>query len=189
MDAAVSGVWVVEMLASQFAGFLALLLGASAAHKFIAWGRATRAARELTGLGRMSSEIAVAAAAALEIGAAVLLCLPQGRVAGAVLAALVWSAYLYVLLGALTAGVADCGCSFGAAGRSPGRFEAARAFALLVSSAAVGLIGYASPPLAPVGPTSAATASQWLAAAALFALYVALENAVSLRAHGQGRTV
>jgi hypothetical protein len=121
-----------------------------------------------------------------------LLSVPAYRLAGGLLAALIWGGYLALILRAIGAGRrdVDCGCSFGTASFGTARFGAARhslgafevarntllvVFALLVAGSALS----APPRIA---------ASQVLAAGALLALYGALDQVMALGPLRRGET-
>jgi hypothetical protein len=172
--AAASMPGVDQILSAQCAAFLALLLAASAAHKWSRWQHTLGVAQDFAGVPS-----AAAPAAALGVGlaewlAAGLLFLPAYRMLGALLAASILTVYLALIGRALIAGRRDidCGCSFGSARRRLGAFEAGRnavlaAVALFVAASTV----HGGPAIAP---------SQGLAAAALLALYGALDQVMGL---------
>ncbi len=114
---------VARLLICQIAAFLALLLAASAVHKGMRWADTKRVVQEFAGVPRWAAPAAAAAAALAESLAALLLFAPAYRRTGALLAALIWSAYLALMLRAIVRGRrdVDCGCSFGPAQASPGR--------------------------------------------------------------------
>jgi hypothetical protein len=160
---------ILGLLSSQIAAFLALLLGASAAHKALRFARARAAAHEFAGVPPAAAAAAAASVAFVETLAAVLLIAPAFRAAGAWLAAALFGGYLALIARAiLEQREVDCGCSFGSARRAPGTFEAIRNGALvtLAMLAALSSAGGALP----------VVASQALAACALLALYVALDQ-------------
>lgn len=171
---------VVQILAAQFAAFLAFLLAASAAHKWLRWKHTLGVVRDFAGVPR-----AAASAVALTVGlaewlTAALLFSPSYRVLGALLAASILTVYLTLIAGALIAGRrdVDCGCSFGAARHPLGTFEVVRnsvlaSLALFVAASAVR-----------GGPAIAA--SQVLGAGALLALYGALDQAMGMQPMRKG---
>lgn len=166
---------VARLLICQIGAFLALLLAASAVHKGMRWADTKRVVQEFAGVPRWAAPAAAAAAALAESLAALLLFAPAYRRTGALLAALIWSAYLALMLRAIVRGRrdVDCGCSFGPTRHPLGAFDVSRnavlaAFALLVAvSAASG--------------AQAVSASQALAACALLALYAALDQVMALQ--------
>jgi uncharacterized membrane protein len=161
---------VVSSLISQLAAFLALLLATSAVHKAMSWQRTRSVIHEFAGVPRAAAAPAGLAAALCELLAAGLLFVPAGRLWGAVLAALILSAYLALMVRALLQGrrELDCGCSFGGTAHPLGAYEVARnavlaAFALLIAGSAA------------EGRELPVSAPQILAACALLALYGALD--------------
>jgi hypothetical protein len=160
---------VLGLLSSQIAAFLALLLGASAAHKALRFARARSAAQEFAGVPPAAAAAAAAGVAVAETLAAVLLIVPAYRAAGAWLAAALFGAYPALIARAiLEQREVDCGCSFGSARRAPGTFEATRngVLVMLAMLAALSSAGGALP----------VAASQAFAGCALLALYAALDQ-------------
>jgi hypothetical protein len=150
-------------MASPLALFLAAILLAAAAHKLVARDRLAAAAARLTGVAPALGQPLSFAAAAVEAGAGLALLVPAARPAGALVAALLWTAYAVLLLRAHRAGRAfDCGCSFGARPKVATLFPAQRAAVLALLAIAVGLLPAAMP--AVLDP---------FAALAFFALYLA----------------
>jgi hypothetical protein len=206
MSDSLSAPVILQMVEVQLALFLALLLLLSAGHKLRRPTLAGRAVAALTGLdamplsgkipltGAMRLSILGAVAAALGEGvAASMLVLPTHRVAGAALAAVIWSGYLVLLLRAVLAGrtLIDCGCSFGNTNRPLGSFQLARTLGLAVLAVLVAGLAYLTADVdayaAPTGAAtvaSAATAatnvSACLAALTLLGLYGALDRVMSL---------
>jgi hypothetical protein len=170
---------VAAVLLSQLAAFLAVLLIASAAHKALAWRRTRTVVQDFAGVPRAAASGAATAACALECFAGLLLILPDHRRAGATLAAVILGLYLALIARAVAQrrGAVDCGCSFGANSRRLGAFEIARNAALL--GAALLLFAFADA-IAPLAP------SQVLAACALLALYVALDQLATLQPMRRG---
>jgi hypothetical protein len=175
MAVAASHLGVAALLGVQLAAFLAVLLWASSLHKLIQRGRGQTAIHDFAGVPRRLAPFALAAVAAAEVLAGLLLWLPPSRVAGAALAALIWGGYLTLILRAIAQGRrdADCGCSFGAAQRPLGAYQVGRN-ALLTGAAL--LLAAASA----AGETGSIIAQQVLAALALLALYGALDQVMSL---------
>jgi len=165
---------VLRLLSAQIAAFLALLLGASAAHKAARFGRARTAAHEFAGVPRGAAGPAAAGIAVAEGLAALLLIAPAYRAAGAWLAAAIFGGYLTLIARAIVEQRAvDCGCSFGSPRVGLGAFEAVRNAVLVVLAmlAALSSAGGAVP----------VALSQGLAAGALLALYAALDQIMALR--------
>lgn len=171
---------VVQLLASQLASFLALLLAASALHKWSNWGRTRNVVREFAGVPGFAAGAAAAAAGACELSAAVLLFIPSYRAAGACLGALIFALYLALIVRAIVnnrRGV-DCGCTFGPARHSLGAFEVWRnasltAFALLVG-------------VSSANGAAAVMPSQAFGACALLALYAAADQVMGMRPMRRG---
>lgn len=165
---------LIAQLAAQAAVFLALLLAASALHKWLRWTGSARAVHEFARVPRRAAAAALAAVGLAELAAAGML-LGAHRTGGAIIAAAILGTYLALIVRALAAGRrdVDCGCRFGGARHGLGAFEAWRN-ALLLSLA---LIVAA----APSSREGASIGLQLLAAAALLALYGALDQAMALR--------
>ena len=181
---------VLELIEIQLAVFLALLLSVAAVHKMIWRARARRAAGALTGIEWRNTGAAVGLAALAELGAAGLLAMPAYRAGGALLAALVWSAYFAVIARSIVIGRrdVDCSCSFGAAHRPLGSFQLLRCASLvLLALVVVGLCGRhagrdaAAASLVGAGGGAAMLISEGFAAVAMLALYAALDQLMSLR--------
>jgi hypothetical protein len=175
MTAAASVLGVVQSLVVQLAAFEAVLLLASGLHKMIRRERTQAVVREFAGVPRDLAPFAAVAAALLELLASVLLWTPATRVAGSMLAVLIWGGYLALILRAIAQGKrdVDCGCTFGAARRPLGVFQVARNVML----AAVALLVAAG---SAAGATVPAVPSQILAALVLLALYGALDQVMAL---------
>lgn len=151
--------------------FLAAVLAASAAHKLV---ERARLAAATAGLLRLHPAVAMPvtmAAAALEAAAALALVLPASRPVGALLAALLWSAYGAALFAARRRGDGgiDCGCDFGKRRGGIGRFAIARAF--MLGAAALALF------VSPVGGGGVDIQSAFAALAFLALLFAAGEIA------------
>jgi len=171
---------VAQLLICQIGVFLALLLAASAVHKGMRWAYTKRAVHEFAGVPRSAAAAAAAAAALGESLAALLLFVPAFRRTGALLAALIFGAYLALMLRAIVRGRrdVDCGCSFGPTRHPLGAFDVVRnavltAFALLVA-------------VSGAGGAEAVAASQALAGCALLALYGALDQVMALQPPRRG---
>ncbi|HEY3849481.1 MAG TPA: MauE/DoxX family redox-associated membrane protein [Steroidobacteraceae bacterium] len=178
--AAASMQGVDQVLAAQFAAFLAFLLAASAAHKWLRWKHTLAVMRDFAGVPPAAAPAAAAAAGLAEWLAATLLFFPSYRVLGALLAASILTVYLTLIARSLIAGRrdVDCGCSFGPARHALGIFEVARnsvlaSLALLVAASAA-------------SGGAAIAASQVLGAVALLALYGALDQAMGMRPMREG---
>jgi hypothetical protein len=178
--AAASMPGVDQMLAAQLAAFLALLLAASAAHKWLRWEPTLGVLRDFAGVPRAAAPAAALTVGLAEWSAAGLLFLPAYRVLGALLAASLLTGYLALIARVLITGRRDidCGCSFGSARHRLGAFEVGRnaalaAMALFVAASAV----RGGPAIAP---------SQALAACALLALYGALDQVMGLQPMRKG---
>jgi hypothetical protein len=181
MTAAASGAWdasiqgIDQVLAAQLAAFLAFLLAASATHKWWRFQRTLEVIRDFAGVPSAASPAAAVTVGGVEWLAAALMLFPSYRVLGALLAAAILIVYLALIARWLNAGRrdVDCGCSFGPVRHSLGAFEVGRnallaAMALFVAGAS-----------ARGGPVIAL--SQLLAAAAMLALYGALDQVMGLR--------
>jgi hypothetical protein len=166
---------VLGSLSAQIAAFLALLLAASAAHKVLGFTRARSAAHEFAGVPRTAAAAAAAAVIFAETLGATLVIVPSWREAGAWLAAALFGAYLGLIARAIVERrEVDCGCSFSNAPHPLGAFEATRN-GVLVVLAMLAALSSAADGAWPV------SASQAVAACALFALYAALDQVM-----GQG---
>jgi uncharacterized membrane protein YphA (DoxX/SURF4 family) len=164
-----------QVLAAQIAAFLAFLLAASAVHKWWRWGSTLEVVRDFGGVPRGAAAAAAVTVGIVEWLSAALLFVPSYRVLGALIASIVLTVYLALIARSMLEGRrdVDCGCSFGPARRSLGGFEVGRnavlaAMALFVAASAV----RGGPVIAP---------SQVLAAAAMLALYAALDQVMALR--------
>jgi hypothetical protein len=166
---------VVQLLVVQFAAFLAVLLPASALHKLIGRRRAQAVVREFAGVPPRLAPFAIVVVAGTELFASLLL-LTSYCAVGGVLAVLISGGYLLLIVRAIARGRrdVDCGCSFGAAHRPLGAYQVARN-AAVTGVAVLVAAGSAASATVPVG------ASQILAAFALFALYLALDQVMALQ--------
>jgi Methylamine utilisation protein MauE len=166
----------IQVLAAQLAAFEALLLIASAAHKAANWASSQNVVQRFAGVPASLAAWGLAGAVSGELVAGVLLVVPAYRAAGAMLAALMWCAYLALILRAIVQGRrdVDCGCSFGSTPRSLGSFHVARN-AVLLGFAVFVAAGSAVSGSVPV------QGSQALAACALLALYAALDQVMALQ--------
>ncbi|HEX4153431.1 MAG TPA: MauE/DoxX family redox-associated membrane protein [Steroidobacteraceae bacterium] len=173
--AAVSAQDVDRILTAQLAAFIALLLAASAVHKWLRWEHTVEVAREFAGIPRPAASAAALAAGLAECGAAGLMFSSGERMLGALLAAAVLTLYLALIVRALMAGRrnVDCGCSFGAPRHALGTFELARNAVLAIMALWVAVASARGG--APIA------ASQILGAAALLASYAALDQLMGLQ--------
>ncbi len=174
---------VVRILSAQLAAFLALLLLASAVHKATRWRYTQRVLRDFAGVPAAVTSVAALAAALIEALAGALLFAPAYRAAGAVLAALLWAAYLALIVRAILQGRrdVDCGCGFGRAHRPLGTFQVARN-ALLVFLASLVAVPVAR------GSVPVAGSQVW-AACALLALYGAFDQVMALQPMRRGEVL
>jgi hypothetical protein len=110
----------------------------------------------------------------------VLLIIPIYRVVGALLAAIVLTVYLILIVRSLSAGRrdVDCGCTFGQTRHSLGAFDVARNAVLVVM--ALGVAASAA------RGGSVIAGSQMIAAVALLALYVALDQVMGVQPMRRG---
>jgi hypothetical protein len=167
---------VLQALSLQLAAALSLLLIAAALHKLIWSDRSRRASHEFAGVPLPLAGPAVIAISAVELLAGVLLWLPAWRAAAAAVAAMVWGAYLVLMLRSIADGrrEVDCGCSLGGAHGAPGLFQAARNSGLILLSASVAVISAD-------GGAAAIAPMQILSGVALLALYCALDQVMALQ--------
>ena len=196
-----------ELLASQLAAFLALLLAASAVHKGLRFAYTRRVAHEFANVPRAAAAGAVLAVMLGELSAGILLAVPAFRPIGGLLAASIWGGYLALILRAIAAGRrdVDCGCSFGAAGIGTAGIGAAGIGTAGIGAAGIGAAGSGTGTTRhPLGAfevvrntllvisalfaagvaarvPAPVAASQALAALALLALYGALDQVMTLQ--------
>jgi hypothetical protein len=175
MTAAASMLGVMQLLVVQLAAFEAVLLLASALHKMIRRDRTQAVVREFAGVPRNFAPFAVVAVALLELLASLLLWMPSTRMAGGMLAVLIWGGYLALILRAIAQGKrdVDCGCTFGGTQRPLGVYQVVRNV-MLTGLALLAAAGSAA------GVTGPVVASQILAALVLLALYGALDQVMAL---------
>lgn len=166
----------MESVGGSLAFFLTLVLVSAAAHKLYARERLTFATSRLLRVNAALAGPAMLGAAALEGAAALALVVPQTRLIGGLLAALLWSGYFVVLAAAAGRGenLLDCGCSFGARSHGIDRFALLRP--LVLAGLAGGVVALARfqggagfDPLAPV------------AGLAFFAFYLAADELAAIR--------
>lgn len=163
-------------LATQAAAFEALLLMASALHKGVKWRHFEDVVRRFAAVRPALAPSVLGIVVALEVAAAASLCVPGLRVMGAVVAALVWMAYLGLILRAILQGRgdADCGCTWGPTQRPLGAYQVTRNGVLLGLAVFIALA-------TPGTSAGAVQGSQVLAACALLALYGALDQVMALQ--------
>jgi uncharacterized membrane protein YphA (DoxX/SURF4 family) len=173
MAAAASIFGIMESLAVQCAAFQAALLLASGLHKLVRRHRTRTVVHEFAGVPRHLAPFAVAAAAAAELSAGLLLLTPSLRAAGGAVAALIWGIYLWLIVRAIAQGRrdVDCGCTFGVARRPLGAYQVTRNGILTGMALLVMAVSAAGP----------VTATQIVAAFALLALYGALDQVMALQ--------
>lgn len=153
--------------------FLALVLAMAAGHKLLDRERLAASAAALTGAPVALGVPISLAAAAYEAAVALALLFPATRPAGAMLAAVLWSAYGIALMRRLGSTL-DCGCNFAARAKPVDSFAVLRAFAL----AALATIALLTPamPLTLLSP---------FAALGFLALYLALGEIMSITIYRQ----
>jgi hypothetical protein len=171
---------VGRILAAQLAAFIGLLLAASAGHKWLRWEHTLGVLREFVGVPRAAAPTTAMMVGVIECAAAALMFLPAHRLFGALLAATVLIAYLALIVRSLTVGRrdVDCGCSFGAPRHALGAFEVTRNAVLAVLALGVAVSSARG--------AAAIAASQVLGAAALLALYAALDQLIGLQPMRKG---
>lgn len=162
-------------MASPLALFLAVVLLTAALHKLVARDRLAAAAARLAGVAPALGQPLSFAAAAVEAGAGLALLMPAARPVGALVAALLWTAYAVLLLRAHRAGRAfDCGCSFGAQPKVVTLYPAKRAVVLAALAIGAGLF-----------PVSMPGVLDLFAALAFFALYLAAGELAAVPSTGR----
>ena len=179
MMSAASTAGVVALLTAQLVAFLALILLASGLHKLIRRARSQAVVREFADVPRALAPFTVWVVATAELLAGLLLLTPAYRAVGGVLAALIWAAYLGLIVRAIAQGRrdVDCGCTFGMAHRPLSAFQVTRNVVLVVMAALASGSAPMSMGSMAHGPL---IASQILTALALAALYGALEQVMAL---------
>ncbi|MBO9379133.1 hypothetical protein GG804_20390 [Sphingomonas histidinilytica] len=165
----------MSAMASPLALFLAVVLLTAAAHKLAARDRLATAAARLAGVAPALGQPLSLAAAAVEAGAGLALAVPAARPAGAIVAALLWTAYAVLLWRAHRAGRAfDCGCSFGAQPKIVTLYPVRRAAVLALLAIVAALLPAAMP-----------GALDLFAALAFFALYLAAGELAAVSSTGR----
>jgi hypothetical protein len=174
----------VQAFAVQMAAFQAMLLAASAVHKAARWAHSRDVLRQFAGVPGILAGPALGAATAAEFAAGALLMVPAHRMAGAVLAALIWTLYLALIVRAIVQGRrdVDCGCSFGPTSRPLGAFQIGRN---LVLASLAGIIVWESA-FAGTVPTQGTFV---LGGLALLALYGALDQVMALQPLRSGELI
>jgi hypothetical protein len=140
--------------------FCAALLAASALHKALSRERLAAATARLVGTGPVPGQLLLILAGALELVAAACLLAPPLRTAGAVIAALVWSAYA-LALARRRGETLDCGCDLAVRTKPVTSALVLRAAGLAVLAGIVALL-----------PDAPFTLDAPFAAAGLLALYL-----------------
>ena len=158
--------------------FLALVLATAAAHKALQPARLSAAAARLAGVAPPSASLLLVLAGAIEAVAALCLLLPGTHVAGAAIAAAVWSAYALALW-RRRGEVLDCGCDLTARPRPVSTGQVARAAVLAALAIAVAALpaltgGFGTDLVAE------SLAMTVLAAIGLFALYLATSEILTI---------
>jgi hypothetical protein len=171
---AATTIGVARLLAAQAAAFLALLLIASAIHKIARPARTREVIEGFAGIPQPFAYLALIGVPLAELLAGVGVGYPASRAAAALFAALIWSAYLLLILRAIFQGrrYLDCGCSFGVTHRPLGNYQVLRGAMLIALAIMVAALSAGSEGTAFAG-------SELLAAAAFLGLYAALDQAVA----------
>lgn len=153
--------------------FLALVLAMAAGHKLLDRERLAASATALTGAPVALGVPISLAAAAYEAAVALALLFPATRLAGAMLAAVLWSVYGIALMRRLGSTL-DCGCNFAARAKPVDAFAVLRAFAL--AALAMTVLLTPAMPLTLLSP---------FAALGFLALYLALGEIMAITIYGQ----
>jgi hypothetical protein len=148
--------------------FLAIVLGMSAVHKFVAPERLGTAAAQLAGVPRVYGQMLSFSAAAIEGVAAVALLFQETRILGASLALGLWAGYA-VLLWLRRGQSLDCGCSFGKREKPVG-------LSAIVRVACLAVLGMVSIML----PMEPVTVASLFAGLGFTALYLALDELMAI---------
>ena len=164
----------LRALAGQAACFEAALLTVSVLHKLADWPHAASVIREFARVPPLLVRPALCAVVLAESTAAVWLVMPARSASGGMLAGAIWMLYLGLIVRAILQGRrgADCGCSFGPTARPLGLFQVAR------NATLAALAGFCAWPGMGNGGVQG---SQVLAAAALLALYGAVDQVMALQ--------
>lgn len=153
--------------------FLALVLAMAAGHKLLDRERLAASAAALTSAPVALGSTISLAAAAYEAAVALALLFPATRLAGAMLAAVLWSVYGIALMRRLGSTL-DCGCNFAARAKPVDAFAVLRAFAL--AALAMTVLLTPAMPLTLLSP---------FAALGFLALYLALGEIMAITIYGQ----
>jgi len=165
-----------QAFAAQMAVFQTMLLAASAVHKAARWTHSLNVMRQFAGVPGALAASSLGAAIAVELAAGAWLLVPAYRMAGAMLAAFIWTLYAALIVRAILQGrrEVDCGCSFGPTSKPLGSFQIARN---LVLAALAVFIAWASA-FRGTAPTQGIFV---LGGLALLALYGALDQVMALQ--------
>lgn len=150
--------------------FCAALLAASALHKAMTRERLVAATARLAGVGPVPALLLLILAGTLELVAAACLLAPPLRVAGAVIAALVWSTYA-LALARRRGETLDCGCDLAARSKPVTTALVLRPAALAVLAGIVALL-----------PEAPFTLDAPFAAAGFLALYLGASELLAIPA-------
>jgi len=172
---------VMQLLASQTAAFLALLLIASAVHKLLHPAHTQDIMQQFAGVPRRFAAFAWWGVSLAELLAGACLVMPGSRAAAALLALVLWSVYLALILRAIIQRRADveCGCSFGPNLRPLGTYHVARNAVLIGLAVLVAVVASSG--------GFEVRGSELLSAAAFLSLYAALDQTMGLRPLQSGR--
>ncbi|WP_421838030.1 MauE/DoxX family redox-associated membrane protein [Novosphingobium sp.] len=146
------------------------LLAASALHKVLARDRLAEATARLVGVGAVPGQLLLVLAGTLEFVAAACLLAAPLRLAGAVIAALVWGTYA-LALARRRGETLDCGCDLAARPKPVSTAQMLRAGGLALLAAAVALF-----------PDAPLTLDAPFAAAGLLALYLGASELLAIPA-------
>lgn len=148
--------------------FCAALLAASALHKAMSRERLAGAAARLAGVGPVPGQLLLILAGTLELVAAACLLAAPLRTVGALIAAMVWSAYALALARRRGESL-DCGCDLAARTKPVTNALVLRAMGLAVLGGIIALF-----PVAPV------TLDAPFAAAGLLAIYLGASELIAI---------
>lgn len=150
--------------------FCAALLAASGLHKVLARERLAAATARLAGVSAVPAQLLLILAGTLELAAAALLLAPPLRMAGAVIAALVWSTYA-LALARRRGETLDCGCDLAARSKPVTTALVLRAAGLAILAGVVAVL-----------PETPFTLDAPFAAAGLLALYLGASELLAIPA-------
>lgn len=148
--------------------FCAALLAASALHKVTARDRLAEATAKLTGTGALGGQLLLIVAGTTEIVATACLMIAPLRVAGALIAALLWASYA-AALARHRGETLDCGCDLAARAKPVTSALVLRSAGLALLAGAVALL-----------PATAFTLDAPFAAAGLLALYLSASELLAI---------